>query len=313
MCKGGIVYMICIGIDGGGGSTRFAAVDKQKRVLKQLTLEKGINYHLYGIENVYSTIKEGIEKLLAGLGMNLNDVIGIGASVSGVDSNRPKDVEIFRNIFSKIGNFEKIEISNDAIGALWGATEDGNGIILINGTGSIIYGRNNGKIDRFGGWGYLLNDEGGGYWIATEGVKKILHFRDGLIEKPSFYDEILKYFDIENPNDFIYIYYQDFSKRKIAGAAKIIIETASRGDKIAFEILQRGLRWSVNGIKILAKRLNMINNPRITYGGGLFKSQYYTEVFSNVLAETFENFELIRPRHDAAVGAAFMVLKRFEE
>ena len=300
--------MFYVGIDGGGGSTRFAIINEDNEVIGQLTLEKGINYHLYGIESVYETIKEGINKLLEKVDVNLKNVKGIGASVSGVDSSRPKDVEIFKNIFSKIANFEKMAISNDAIGALWGATEDGNGIILINGTGSIIYGKNGDRIERFGGWGYLLDDEGGGYWTATEGVKKILHFRDGLIEKPSFYDEILKYFNIDDPSSFVYIYYQEFSKRRIAGAAKIVIDAASKGDKVAIEIIERGLRWCTKGIKLLAQRLDMIEKPTITYSGGLFKSQYYKTVFSNILFEAFEQFELIEPKHDAAVGAALMVL-----
>jgi len=300
--------MFYVGIDGGGGSTRFAIINEDNEVIGQLTLEKGINYHLYGIESVYETIKEGINKLLEKVDVNLKNVKGIGASVSGVDSSRPKDVEIFKNIFSKIANFEKMAISNDAIGALWGATEDGNGIILINGTGSIIYGKNGDRIERFGGWGYLLDDEGGGYWIATEGVKKILHFRDGLIEKPSFYDEILKYFNIDDPSSFVYIYYQEFSKRRIAGAAKIVIDAASKGDKVAIEIIERGLRWCTKGIKLLAQRLDMIEKPTITYSGGLFKSQYYKTVFSNILFEAFEQFELIEPKHSAAVGAALMVL-----
>jgi len=300
--------MFYVGIDGGGGSTRFAIINEDNKVIGQLTLEKGINYHLYGIESVYETIKEGINKLLEKVDVNLKDVKGIGASVSGVDSSRPKDVEIFKNIFSKIANFEKMAISNDAIGALWGATEDGNGIILINGTGSIIYGKNGDRIERFGGWGYLLDDEGGGYWIATEGIKKILHFRDGLIEKPSFYDEILKYFNIDDPSSFVYIYYQEFSKRRIAGAAKIVIDAASKGDKVAIEIIERGLRWCTKGIKLLAQRLDMIEKPTITYSGGLFKSQYYKTVFSNILFEAFEQFELIEPKHSAAVGAALMVL-----
>ncbi|MDN5338727.1 MAG: hypothetical protein PWQ20_1797 [Thermotogaceae bacterium] len=300
--------MFYIGIDGGGGSTRFALIDEKREILGHLTLEKGINYHLYGVESVYETINEGVEKLLGKAKVDLKDVKGIGASVSGVDSSRPKDVEIFKNIFLRISNFEKMSISNDAIGALWGATEDGNGIIVINGTGAIIYGKNNEQIERFSGWGYLLDDEGGGYWVATEGVKKILHFRDGLISKPSFYEDVLNYFGIEDPSSFVYVYYQEFSKRRIAGAAKIIIEAASNGDEIAKDIVEKGLRWCSRGVKVLAQKLNMIDKPIITYGGGLFKSGYYREVFEKILKEEFSDFELLEPKHDAAVGAALMVL-----
>src|SRR6185295_15070940 len=46
------------------------------------------------------------------------------------------------------------------------------GVVLIAGTGSIAYGRNEeGEEDRAGGWGYLIGDEGSAVWCGLEALR----------------------------------------------------------------------------------------------------------------------------------------------
>lgn len=53
-----------------------------------------------------------------------------------------------------------------------------DGIAVIAGTGSIATGWYRDRQCRAGGWGYLLGDEGGGYWIVTTAVRTLLRRRD---------------------------------------------------------------------------------------------------------------------------------------
>ncbi len=49
------------------------------------------------------------------------------------------------------------------------------GVAVIAGTGSAAWGRNaDGGEARAGGWGYLLGDEGSGYWLGREAVRHSL-------------------------------------------------------------------------------------------------------------------------------------------
>jgi glucosamine kinase len=49
------------------------------------------------------------------------------------------------------------------------------GIVLIAGTGSVACGWDAaGREARAGGWGHLLGDEGSGYWIVREGIRRVL-------------------------------------------------------------------------------------------------------------------------------------------
>jgi glucosamine kinase len=49
-----------------------------------------------------------------------------------------------------------------------------DGIAIIGGTGSIAAGRWQGQTARAGGWGYLLGDEGSGYWIVRSAIRTLL-------------------------------------------------------------------------------------------------------------------------------------------
>ncbi len=59
------------------------------------------------------------------------------------------------------------------------AAELDEGVVLVSGTGSVAWGRRaDGADARAGGWGYLLGDEGSGYWIATQAVRHALSLAD---------------------------------------------------------------------------------------------------------------------------------------
>ena len=51
--------------------------------------------------------------------------------------------------------------------------------MVIAGTGSIAYGRNDrNQAARAGGWGYMLGDEGSGYWIGRAALRAVLRESD---------------------------------------------------------------------------------------------------------------------------------------
>ena len=53
-----------------------------------------------------------------------------------------------------------------------------DGVAVICGTGSVAVGSFAGRMVQIGGWGYLLGDEGGGYWVVREALRVLLDRRD---------------------------------------------------------------------------------------------------------------------------------------
>ena len=52
------------------------------------------------------------------------------------------------------------------------------GVAVICGTGSVAVGSHDGRTVQVGGWGFLLGDEGSGYWVVREALRVLLDRRD---------------------------------------------------------------------------------------------------------------------------------------
>jgi glucosamine kinase len=70
-----------------------------------------------------------------------------------------------------------VVIVSDAMLVLPAAGLDA-GVAVICGTGSVAVGSYQGRCFRAGGWGYLLGDEGSGYWIVRAAIRELLDRRD---------------------------------------------------------------------------------------------------------------------------------------
>lgn len=74
-----------------------------------------------------------------------------------------------------------VAVVPDYVIAFHAALPEGNGVVVIAGTGSVAYGENerNGKSARCGGRGWEWGDEGSGAWLTTEMVRRTLRALDG--------------------------------------------------------------------------------------------------------------------------------------
>ncbi|MCL4278865.1 MAG: hypothetical protein KJZ60_04155, partial [Ignavibacteriaceae bacterium] len=81
-------------------------------------------------------------------------------------------------------HFKGVKVISDAHIALEGAFPDSAGCILIAGTGSILFGKDEkGVIHRVGGFGRLIGDEGSGYSIGRKALNAVSKSSDGRGEE----------------------------------------------------------------------------------------------------------------------------------
>jgi N-acetylglucosamine kinase-like BadF-type ATPase len=72
-----------------------------------------------------------------------------------------------------------VVVVDDTEVTLVAAFGDGPGIVVIAGTGSNALGRNReGRTARAGGYGFLVGDEGGAYWFASQALRAALRSYD---------------------------------------------------------------------------------------------------------------------------------------
>jgi glucosamine kinase len=65
------------------------------------------------------------------------------------------------------------------------------GVAVICGTGSVAVGSHGGRTVQVGGWGFLLGDEGGGYWVVREALRVLLDRRDHGVAPGPLGDQLL--------------------------------------------------------------------------------------------------------------------------
>src|SRR5262249_13889324 len=137
------------------------------------------------------------------------------------------------------------ELVTDARAALEGALDGKQGVVLIAGTGSIAMGMNAARhVERSGGWGPTLGDEGSGYDIARQALKAVIASFDGRAPKTVLTDRICEQFGIETAKDLPGVIYSgdhngDSESVAIASLARLVAEAATEGDEVARDILAR--------------------------------------------------------------------------
>ena len=112
---------------------------------------------------------------------------------------------------------------------------------MYAGTGSVAYAINeNSEVHKIGGWGYLLGDEGAGYWIGKEAIRHSLFELESInkIDQGSLSDRILKEIHADDWSGIkAFVYSKD--RAEIAALSKIVDQAAEVGDPQAISILEK--------------------------------------------------------------------------
>jgi N-acetylglucosamine kinase-like BadF-type ATPase len=156
--------VIAVGVDAGGTGSR-AVVVRDGVVVERRDLGP-INVLLHA---------DAIDRLAAAVGDVGAAAAGFG--LAGLRSDEHAG-EIAAELTRRTG--VRVAVGDDTDAALAGAFAGEPGVVVIAGTGSGAAGRDaTGRTLRVGGHGFLLGDEGGGYWIGREAVRAALRGADG--------------------------------------------------------------------------------------------------------------------------------------
>ncbi|PYX90428.1 MAG: hypothetical protein DMG68_01860 [Acidobacteria bacterium] len=165
---------IFLGIDGGGTKTTCAVGDEHTLLASATTGPS--NIIRVGEDEARTSLQAAIRQSCAAAGVHLEAIARICIGMSG--GARPQTSEVVRRTVSELVSCE-IEIVGDMVIALRAAFANSVGVMVVAGTGSIAYGRNqSGTTARAGGWGFAVSDEGSGHWIGRSAVTTALRAYD---------------------------------------------------------------------------------------------------------------------------------------
>lgn len=235
------------------------------------------------------------------------DALVIGAAGIG----RPADVTRALEAFGKAFPGVKAAAHNDAIVALAGGTLGDPGAVVIAGTGSTAWAYlPDGAWIRTGGWGYILGDEGSGFAIGLEALRRVTRASDGRETPTSLTQAVLRHYNIQDVWDLIPLMYGGLvPKQLIAGFTPVVLQEAEAGDEVAMAVVKQAVDDVTLLVAALRKNAELPSPCPLVVVGGLFSNQLFFRLFQERIEAQQLGFQPFYPALAPAAGACAMALR----
>jgi N-acetylglucosamine kinase len=224
------------GVEGGTSSSKAVIIDENGVVLG-MAVGPHTNHWNIGLDECAKRLDTLLSaaKSVSGLSKDA-ELQSVGLTLSGVDmeENATDVMHALEKVDPTLK--DKIFVSNDAVGAMVTASDEG-GIILISGTGSVgMFVFPDGSSLRVGGMGQMLGDEGSAYWIAHRIIISVMRHEMGIKFCPyditSTQQVIFQYFKITKTMDILPYFYNKFEKSFVAKLCSTFAKEAENGNEL---------------------------------------------------------------------------------
>lgn len=202
----------------------------------------------------------------------------------------------------------RLRVVHDALIALEAAFPGESGLIIIAGTGSAILGRTKrGDLERAGGWGYLLGDEGSGYALGLAGLRAVA---DAFDDGPATHLTRLlaEHHTIRDRDRLIHrVYREDWP---LQNAAPLVVNAAAAGDAVAQQIVERETDALSRQVEWLLDRGHDIE-PRIALLGGLVQEDHYANALREALQRRLPAWSIRKLKRRPVEGALHLASQMY--
>jgi glucosamine kinase len=161
-----------LGIDVGGSATRWHLADDADKS-DRTGADIGFSGHIYRPD-----VLAQAEKAIESMSRRIGRVDAIFAGVTGLSQGTHEAISL-HGLLARAFGTSTITLMSDIELACRTVFAPGKGILVYAGTGSIAaHVLADGSIVTAGGKGVLIDDAGGGYWIAIRALRAILRAED---------------------------------------------------------------------------------------------------------------------------------------
>ncbi len=289
-----------LGVEGGGTKTAWVLVETltgadapgcEFRIIDQGKLPPS-NFRL--------TTSKRLRLILAELPKQI-DLAGVFLAGCATEEDR----RLLEQICLEVWPNAKIVTGSDRDSGLAAALDHGDGIVINAGSGSSVTGRRGDRIERAGGWGHILGDAGGGYFLSIQALRLILREHDLHQSEMQFTAKILHALSLNNFDELVR-WVQTADKMDIAMLAPVVFEAATERDARLMEIIEEGARVLCEYTEAVASRLHLLA-PKVVLMGGLFyRDSLYTHTFRRRLKKNLPDARVATAARAPELGAAWL-------
>jgi N-acetylmuramic acid 6-phosphate etherase len=283
-----------LGVEGGGTKTAWVLVEHEGdslRVIDQGKLPPS-NFRLVSPERLRAIF----DQMPA-------DANRVGMFLAGCGTE--EDRNLLTKLCSQVWPNAKILAGSDRDSGLAAALGRGDGIAVNAGTGASVTGRRGDRIEKAGGWGHILGDAGGGYFLSLQALRFILREYDLHRGEAQFTATILRALSL-NSRDELVRWAQTADKMDVAGLAPVVFECAMNGDESVMKIVDEAAGVLSEYTAAVATRLGLLA-PKVILLGGLFQRDgVYVHAFRRKLKKVLSDARVSMSDQTPELGAAWL-------
>jgi N-acetylglucosamine kinase-like BadF-type ATPase len=193
-------------------------------------------------------------------------------------------------------------LMHDAPIAHAGALAGEAGVVVIAGTGSVVYATDGKEGWTLGGWGYLFGDEGSAFWLAREALASLMHAQDIGVAAPDDVRRACEFFDLPSLRAIARAFYAgELTRDRIAAFASVDVQSGRSWSDVTFAATK--LSW-------LVREAILRGAPaRVTLVGGMFNDSDFAATVAERIENDRRGTEIVVPKYDPAVGALILAYR----
>jgi len=260
-----------LAIDGGGTKTAVALTTLEGKVLAQA--QTGRSNPTTMTTDQFSSTMTGLLEEIRWQNQKAYDALSYAhAGMSGVTENNNEP--LLRNtVEPHLPDGCRFSISNDSVNCLMAGTLGSPGIVQVAGTGAITYSLDErGQEHRTGGWGYLFDDEGSGFDLGIQALKKVFKAYDGRGAATQLTDRLLRHFGVDTVPEMIGIVYgeEEHSRNIVSRLGSYVTELFYKDEEAASIVRQASERFFHSIESCFKKSVFHSSEIPVILAGGVF-------------------------------------------
>lgn len=244
-----------VGLDVGGSTSR-AQLARGEHLVREVTGPTA-SVSSEGLETACRVLRSLLEEL----DVDAADAVCLGTAGSGA----PEVDEQLRATVREVVDTPIVTVVNDAELLLPAAGHD-EGVALVAGTGMKVFGLIRGRRAFAGGWGFLLGDEGSGYWIVREAVRTVLAREDLGEPRGELGDRLFDALGITSAEQLIERFHTSPAPRQWAQHVPLVLGT---DDPAREAIVDEGARSLAGRVGDVLRLLDAPSDAVVVLAGGV--------------------------------------------
>lgn len=304
--------MYIVGVDTGGTKTKCIVLNQAYDLLGTGSSGPG-NYHVAGVDGAKDNVETAIQQALSNAGLDTTAELIGGFGMGTLDT--AEDRSVITGFLDDIDCIDRYILENDVITAHHALTAGDPGITVVAGTGAMAYGiGTDGTDSRASGWGWLLGDEGSGFYAARRGLQEATRAYDGRGEQTALVEAACEHFELPEFEEIFQMVYQELNHPKnIAPFAEDVTEAARTGDEVAQRIIADAADELADAALAVYHDLQLDSPVPIGCVGGFGTNPVVASEFETRIKERLPAVEFLTPVDHPVVGTVMLVADALDQ